>query len=134
MIYTRALTLPAKTNGRVITSIEQMVVPGIVKQLWLTFPAGCAGLVGVRLKYQESVILPTNIDEWFVADNITFDFVQNLELDDAPYRFYFEGYNDDCVYQHTIYFRLSIIKPEPMSVRDLMAQLVPTRQTVSGPN
>lgn len=88
----------------------------------------------MRVKYQESVIWPTNIGYWFIANNITFDFAQNLLLDDMPYRFYFEGYNDDCVYPHIIWFRLSIIKPEPLSVRELMSVLVPTREQVSGAN
>jgi len=110
MIYNIPLTIPTDTAIASPVRELQRTVSGEVVALWLTFPPGCAGLVGVRILWGTAQIWPTNQEQWFVADGITFNFPENFEVARPRYNFVFEGYNLDCLYPHTIYFRMVVLK------------------------
>ena len=127
MIYNKPLTISADTAIAAPASVSLPVVDGTLKQLFITFPAGCAGLVGVRVLFSERVIFPSNPDEWFIADNITFDFGENLKIDDKPFSFDLEGYNLDCIFDHTVTFRMAIQKEKADLLSRLIGLLPPVR-------
>ena len=85
----------------------------------------------MRVLWGDVQIWPTNADEWFVADGITFMFAENTQVDETTYPFRFEGYNNDCAYPHTIYFRLTIVPQEPDPLSRLL-QFMPRSQVVRG--
>ncbi len=125
MIYDKALTIPAETKQPSLASVELAVGPGVVKQVFLTFPDGCAGLVGVQILFAEHVVWPSNPDTFFIANDITFSFLENTKVDDEPYSFTMQGYNNDCVYPHTVTLRLSIVPDEPSLLSTLLARGAP---------
>lgn len=123
MIYSQVLTMDPLTQLPTTETVELAVAPGVVKQVFLTFPAGLGGLVGVRVRRSNRVLWPTNPDAWFIADNFTFGFVENLELDDEPLSLILEGYNNDCIKPHSVYFHFAIVRERA----DLLSELLSTR-------
>jgi len=70
------------------------------------FPAGCQGLVGVRVNDKGWQVLPWSRDEWLVSD----DFVPSCDAPypvmSAPFIFTIYGYNEDTVNGHTVKLRV----------------------------
>lgn len=112
MIYTVPLIIPANTLAASPARVNQSVAPGVIEQVFITFPDGCAGLVGARIVIREHIVWPTNPDVWFVNNNYTFAFTARDEIDPPGEMFRFEGYNNDRVYQHTPIFTLVVLPKE----------------------
>jgi hypothetical protein len=68
----------------------------------LTFPAGCSGLVGVRILRGPLQLYPLTVGEWIISDDETVHFPADFELDERPYTLTLEGYNIDEAYNHTV--------------------------------
>jgi hypothetical protein len=75
---------------------------GKVIDVSLTFPAGCSGLVGVRILRGSLQLYPLTVGEWIVSDDETVHFPADFELDERPYALTLEGYNVDDTYTHTV--------------------------------
>ena len=103
MIYTYSLAIPASTKPTAPVTEMQSIVSGIMRQVFIVFPDGCAGLVGTRIVARERVLWPTTPDQWFVNNNYTYVFEENLEIVGSGERIRLEAYNSDQVYQHTVY-------------------------------
>jgi hypothetical protein len=78
------------------------VAPGRVIDVSLTFPAGCSGLVGIRIFRGPLQLYPLTVGEWIVSDDATVHFPADFELDERPYALTLEGYNSDDTYTHTV--------------------------------
>ncbi len=103
MIFVKALTIPAGTA--IIDAIESAIActPGKVIEVEITFPAGCVGLVGVKVKDWEHVIWPSNPESWFIADGYTITWNEDYNLLGSPHILKVVGYNLDDTFPHTIY-------------------------------
>jgi len=121
MIYNLSVSAPKDTTQFLPASETVQVVAGDLSRLLLTFPDGCVGLVGARVKANERVIFPTNADQWFVNNNFTFDFEERLTIDGDGLRFTLEVYNEDAVYEHTVYMQMVILPPARTLLSDLLA-------------
>lgn len=81
---------------------------GIVREISLTFPRGCAGLVGVRIFRATRQVIPQNPVEWIVTDGETVTAKVDVDLSQEPYELELWAYNEDEVYNHTIRARFEI--------------------------
>lgn len=120
MIHHMQLTIPVNTPRTALASVSLRVPVGYVIQEFLTFPDGCAGLVGCRVVMREHVIWPSSPDSWFINNNYTYSFADPLDLlvDSEVLRI--EGYNEDKVFPHTLYFELV---QKPLGSTDLASVL-----------
>lgn len=102
------LTIPKNTA---ITSFVSYILPLPISQserLWIEFPKGCAGLVGVQLWRGVEQIFPLPAGNWFKSDGHTFDFRFTHWFDREPYEVEIRGYNLDDTYQHTPWIGLEL--------------------------
>lgn len=78
--------------------------------MWITFPAGCAGLVKLRLYHEGHPFLPVNQDNYLRGDNISFEFPMFYEITEEPMLLTVEAWNEDATYDHTIDVMFLIVK------------------------
>ncbi len=123
MIYRVTLSIAANTPKTSLSSSSLSLPPGSLIQEFLTFPDGCAGLVGCRIVVRERVIWPSNPDEWFINNNFTYVFTDPWELPVDEETFRLEGYNLDQVYSHSVFLAL-VEKPlSSNAILDMLASL-----------
>lgn len=94
-----------------ITEPERVSFPlthGRVKDIRLTFPAGCSGLVGVRILRGPLQLYPLTVGEWIVSDDETVPIPGYFDLDERPYEVTLEGYNVDDTYNHTVAVSITV--------------------------
>jgi len=81
---------------------------GRISKVDFHFPAGCAGLVGVRVLQGASQLWPLTSGEWIVSDDHTVTFSSDYLLDVRPYNLTIVGYSEDDTYPHTIYISITV--------------------------
>lgn len=125
MFYNVALKIPAATTRETPIREIARLTSGEIDQVSISFPAGCHGLVGVRVLHREFQLWPLTPGAWFITDDFTIRFPGRFELDDEPFELNVEGYNDDTKHPHTIAFRFSLVSgailPEAIAWRRIMA-------------
>ena len=125
MQYKFAIETPSGTERTSPKETKINLVSGIVDQVMIEFPAGCAGLVGVRVLQGLFQLWPLTSGEWFVTDNFTVVFPEHFELPQPANQLRVETYNEDDTYDHTIdiAFTISAIAPDPLrQVAEIMAK------------
>lgn len=103
VITAQPLTLPP--NGGPNTLWYEQVNLGWsnVSQILITFPPGCANLVGARIEFAINPVYPIGGNSWFTFDDYTLAIDVTGQGNSGQWRF--TGYNSD-VYPHnlTAYF------------------------------
>jgi hypothetical protein len=97
--YVADLVLPAGNGAQSFNSIDAPLGDSSVRRILLTFPPGCAGLVGVVIFAGGSVAYPINGDKYFVFDDYTYVLEAKGQITSGQWKVV--GYNTDY-YQHTI--------------------------------
>lgn len=77
------------------------LVLGDLVKVSIYFPWGCAGYVGIRILHYEHQLYPTNLDEWFIGNEIQIEFECAYPIREGRNQFYVESYNEDDFYPHT---------------------------------
>lgn len=108
MFYEKRVVVPPLTTASEPVSQELLVHPGTVEQVEISFPAGCAALVGLKVFYWEHQIWPTNLEEDFRGDGELIRFAEDFELPGPPFRFRLVATNEDDTYQHQLLVRLKV--------------------------
>ena len=125
MIYNYSLTVPAarpETNPAVKTMLLSY---GIVYQVELGFPPGCAALVHVSIWHLEHQVWPTNPDESFAWDDYTIRFTsEEVGLITPPYVMELRAWSEDASYPHTVVCRLGMKKPQPQRVGSWLGRIL----------
>lgn len=112
MSYAWDITISADTAD---TSPKEQILKlhkGIITRLTVKFPAGCAGMVKVRLKHAESTIAPLSKKEWLTGDNEDVHAAQYYELTEKPYKLKFQGSSPDTDFDHVITVRAIVLPKE----------------------
>ncbi len=78
------------------------IAQGTIERIDLEYPAGCCGLVGIRVINEDWQLVPWNTDQWLSSDDRTFQLPLDYAVTQPPYRLVIYGYNLDDVYNHTI--------------------------------
>ncbi len=119
MIYEKRLTIPKLTLEAAPASETLEIHPGIIKQVSIYFPPGCAALAHVQMFYWERQFWPTNPNSDFTGDGILLSFPEDLKIVDPPYDIVIKGWNDDDTYPHTPIVRFQV-QSEKTTVVDLL--------------
>jgi len=86
---------------------------GIIHQVEIAFPPGCAGLVHASIWRYEHQAWPTNPDHKFAWDDYNLVIRnESYGLVDHPYLLYLRAWSEDDSYQHVIVARIGIKKPD----------------------
>ena len=101
MLYSKQITIAASTTQANSSKSYFKVNKGVISNMWITFPAGCAGLVKLRIYYEGHPFVPVNADNYIRGDNYTFKFPVMFEITEEPMRLTVEAWNDDDTYAHT---------------------------------
>lgn len=119
MLYKKEITIPINTlkGSPMRTDIELAV--GVVTRVSLSFPAGCAGLVGLRVRDGLHQVWPLTHGEWFITDNFTIDFPEKRFLTKGAKTYTVESFNRDTHYEHTVTVQVHVAQDEP----DTLAQV-----------
>jgi len=101
MFYEHDIVIPPNTQPETFLSQTLRLTRGIIKR-----PAGCAGLVGVRIVKHSFQVIPLNYPKWIETDAETVVIETEIDLTDIPYELEFQGYNLDDTFEHTIRVRV----------------------------
>jgi len=96
---------------------------GIITQIAVKFPAGCHGLVKVRLFHQEFQLLPLNPDEWLTGDDETVIATYYYKLQEPPIGLKFHGASPGTSYDHTVTVRVTVLPEKVASMLPLVEML-----------
>lgn len=95
------VTIP-KATQRTSPLITSMTCPrGRLERIWLEFPRGCSGLVGIKVLRGEYQIFPLPSGTWFISDNSIFNFKMSIIFQTVPFEVKIYSFNEDDVYTHT---------------------------------
>ena len=109
MLHSKHITLTANKTEAQSTKTSFTVNQGVISNVWLTFPPGCAGLVKVRILHDSHPFLPVEKDANIVGDAYTFVYPIFYEIKEPPERITIEAWNTDETYNHTIHVQMLII-------------------------
>lgn len=84
---------------------------GIITHVDIKFPAGCHGMVKVRLFQEALQLIPLSEDEWVTGDDEPVPTDTYAELLDAPYKLKIKLCSPDTDYDHTVTVRINV-QPE----------------------
>ena len=82
---------------------------GVITRCDVKFPAGCHGLVKVRLLRYEFQLIPLTGGEWITGDDESVMTEGYYELLEAPAQLKFVGWADGCSYDHKISVRVQVL-------------------------
>lgn len=79
-----------------------------VSNISVEFPAGCCGLVQVRVYLNALQVIPWGQDTFLSGDNRVIHVPIELPLENPPYELRVTGYNLDDTYIHTIFVDVDV--------------------------
>jgi hypothetical protein len=110
MIYSFAVSTPANTLEANRRKTPLKLTAGIIHQLDIVFPTGCAGFLYVALNNGLHQLWPTDNGEYFHTDGETISFKEFYKLNEAPFVLDVFTYNIDDTYAHSAIIRLGILQ------------------------
>lgn len=114
MFYRYSLTVPASTPATAPATKTMYLAHGIIHQVEVSFPPGCAALVHAAIFRFEHQAWPTNPDSEFAWDDYTVRITQeDFGLIHRPYTLSLRAWSEDATFPHTIVCRIGIKTPEP---------------------
>lgn len=115
MAYSVALTIPPNTPIKTPVKLGVNLLPCIMDEVSITFPSGCAGLVGVKFIFEGSQVFPFNLDGHFVGNDQVISVHPKYIFISSPNVLTVLGYNLDDTFPHTIHVILDVtIKGSPL--------------------
>lgn len=88
------------------------ITRGIVYQISVYIPPGCAGLCGVAVFDGNYQIWPTNPEVYFTGDNVYISFPDSYFKLTPPYIFTIKTYNIDETYSHSVKIHIGILSEQ----------------------
>lgn len=119
MFYAWDILIPANTPKLAPITQELELPFGVITQIHIKFPAGCHGLVGVRLLRWTFQLVPLSSGEWITGDNETVPTETHYELLEVPTFLTFKGCSPSTGYPHMITVRVEV-NPEVSEVEQSM--------------
>lgn len=110
MQFSYPITVQPNTEEADPTRLLIKLSIGILTGISVYFPWGCAGLTGIRILHYEHQLYPTNLDEWFIGNEILIEFSGEYWILEGPNEFKIEAYNLDDFYQHTPVVSFNVLR------------------------
>lgn len=86
------------------------ITSGVIHQLSVSFPPGCANLAKVTINKGKNQIFPTNPDGNIKGDNINVQGKTFHPVLEPPYEVDVYAWNDGATYPHVVTVRLWVLK------------------------
>lgn len=102
MLFSKQITVPASTTEANAETIYIKIQRGVISKVWVTFPAGCAGLVKMRVLHGGHPFIPVNADNYIRGNDYTFELPVMYEITDHPTIITVKVWNEDNTYIHTV--------------------------------
>jgi len=112
MFFSTSLAIPANTPRESPVRATLDVVSGTVRHVWVRWRWGSGNLCGARARYQEFQHWPLSPTGWFPSTPDPLEFAESLPVSEPPLEIVLEGYNDDEVYPHTVWFAVEVDRGE----------------------
>jgi len=84
------------------------ITTGVITRLDIKFPAGCHGMVKVRILKSEFQLVPLSKGEWVTGDGEPVLTQPNYEVTGPPTELKFIGCSPGTIYNHVITVRINI--------------------------
>ena len=109
MLFTWNVIVPANRleSDPVIETLQ--LSAGVITQIGVKFPAGCNGMVGVRLKHAEAQIFPVPRGEWVSGDDEEVVSAEHLEFSREKEALKINAISPDTDYNHTVTVRITML-------------------------
>jgi len=115
MHYSFDFTIPENTSEANKISLVCPVNYGILREVEIFFPYGCAGLAHVQIHRFQRQVFPSNIDSSYQDNDYHLKFEEYYPILELPYNLVVKGWNLDDYFEHTITFRFLVINPKAIS-------------------
>jgi len=102
MIYTASIQTSANTTEANAKKTELKVTDGVIHEVSVYFPSGCAGLVYCQIFEGGHQFVPSTEGQFLRGDGILIDSKEFYEIDTAPRWITVKTWNLDDTYAHTI--------------------------------
>jgi len=129
MFFDYAIKIPIELTEENIQSTIIQLKPGVVNQVDVIFPPGCAGFAHLRIFYQLVQIFPLNISSSLASDDEKITWRESLVMEHPPYQLIAKTWNDDQCYPHTLRLRFAMFgEPIPPPPDILLRYQIPIEQ------
>lgn len=125
MRYAASVTIPANTLEADPVEEVLEVCFGTIRQVFVLFPPGHAGLTSLQIFHQSRQIFPTTPGESFTGDDTQYAFDEQWPIFEVPHELLLRAWNLDDTYEHTIYVELSVLVPEVLVPMVIQAPRLP---------
>lgn len=109
MVYDFSIKVLKNTSAVGKQRTDLILTHGVIHQLEVQFPTGCAGIVHLQLFRNHSQVYPSNEGGNFASDGHAISFKDSYPLDFAPFSLTAYSWNTSTDYDHTIAVRLGIL-------------------------
>lgn len=109
MLHSKHIVLLPGMTEATSTKTTFLVNQGMISNIWVNFPPGCAGLVKFRIYHEGHPFLPVENDAYISGDGTVFNYPIRYEITDAPEQITIESWNEDDTYAHTLSFQFLIL-------------------------
>jgi hypothetical protein len=110
MIFSFAINTPANTSKESKRKQELKLTRGIIHQVDILFPSGCAGLAHIAINDALHQVWPTNPEEDFYTDGEKISSKEFYNLRREPFMLNAFTWNEDDTFPHSIIVRLSVLQ------------------------
>jgi len=112
VIYSWDLTTPANTPEDAPKEWVLKMAYGVIHQVNIIFPAGCAGLAHIKIFRGANQVWPSNLEGDFAGGDEVISFREFFPLETEPFQLEAITWNEDDTYDHTIIVRLGLLRRE----------------------
>lgn len=109
MLFTWDIEVPANTLETAPVTETLQLSAGVITRIGIKFPAGCNGMVGVRLRHAESQILPIPRGEWVSGDDEEVESSEHIEFSREKEQLKIQAISPNTDYDHTISVRITML-------------------------
>jgi|ERR1700739_2844194 len=124
MIFVSAIKTTHLTTklAPLLTTIP--IAEGKITQLMIFFPPGVNALAHIKLLWGLYQIFPGNEQGDFAGGDVLINWVEDIDIDSAPFQLTAVTWNDDDTYDHTITVHVVMTPASPSTnVADVLAQI-----------
>lgn len=111
MDYWFAVATPATTAKENAVTTELKLCEGVIVKVWMLHPEGCHGLAYAAIFHEGSQLYPINPEEGYHGNDVPMEWADNFQLR-APALLKLKTWNLDDTYEHKVFVRVTLLRPE----------------------
>lgn len=123
MFFAWDIVVPVNTPETAPTTQTLKLTAGVITGLDVKFPAGCNGLVKVRLFHRDFQLVPLSKGEWVTGNDEVVPTESYFSLASTPYTLKFVACSPSSDYEHTITVRATVLPQEMATFAPLVELL-----------